>query len=122
MVYYQLLFGDYPYNGINDFEILKKIKKGPPVFPPNIPVSKQSIDFIMKCLAVDPSKRITWKAIYEHPLLQDKMRDTYVGTLRSKIKMNGQQKPVVAKKTDPFEFNKDADDLTISTDFDKIVD
>lgn len=87
VVYYQFLFGDYPYNGLNDFEILKKIKKGPPVFPPAIPVSKQSVDFILKCLTIDPAKRITWKAIYEHPLLQDNMRDTYVGTLRSKIPM-----------------------------------
>lgn len=86
VVYYQFLFGDYPYNGLNDMEILKKIKKGPPVFPPKVHVSKQSVDFILKCLTIDPSKRISWKAIYEHPLLQNKMRDTYVGTL-SKIRV-----------------------------------
>lgn len=33
VVYYQFLVGDYPYNAINDLEILKKIKSSPPKFP-----------------------------------------------------------------------------------------
>jgi serine/threonine-protein kinase ULK/ATG1 len=64
VVYYQFLTGDYPYTAINDMEILKKIKKGPPIFPPKIPISKESMDFILRCLTIDPKKRITWKAIY----------------------------------------------------------
>ena len=91
VVYYQFLTGDYPYNAINDMEILKKIKKGPPSFPQNIKISKESMDFILKCLTVDPVKRITWKAIYEHPLLQDKsnkIKDTYIGGLKSTIDVN----------------------------------
>lgn len=36
VVYYQFLIGDYPYNGYNDHEILKKIKTYPPRFPENI--------------------------------------------------------------------------------------
>lgn len=37
---------------------------------------------------MEPTKRITWKAIYEHPLLQDKankIRDTYVAGLKSNV-------------------------------------
>jgi len=73
VVFYEMLTGMYPFSGINDMEVLRKIKKGPPNFPGNITVSKQSTDFIMKCLTVDPAKRISWKAIYEHPLLQPKV-------------------------------------------------
>ncbi len=36
VVYYQLLTGQYPYNAINDLEILKKIRNGPPKFPADI--------------------------------------------------------------------------------------
>lgn len=75
----------------------------------------------MRCLTVDPTKRITWKAIDEHPLLMDNTRDSYIGTLRSKIRRANQPKPITAKQ-DPFELNKDAENLTISDDFDKIVD
>ena len=39
VVYYQFIIGDYPYNGINDTEILKKIKSYPPRFPETIEIS-----------------------------------------------------------------------------------
>lgn len=32
VVYYQMLFGKYPYMGVNDFDILKKIKNNRPDF------------------------------------------------------------------------------------------
>jgi serine/threonine protein kinase len=55
--------------------------EGPPKFPSNITISPDSMNFILQCLTVDTKKRITWKAIYEHPLLQEKknsLRNTYV--------------------------------------------
>jgi serine/threonine protein kinase len=64
VVYFEMLTGVYPFPGINDMEVLRKIKKGPPVFPTQVQISKNSIDFILKCLTVDPHKRINWKAIY----------------------------------------------------------
>jgi hypothetical protein len=30
VVYYQLIYGKYPYNGMNDYDILKKIKNSRP--------------------------------------------------------------------------------------------
>lgn len=60
VVYYQLLIGEYPYNGLSDNEILKKIKAYPPRFPEGIEISSNSKDFIKKCLTVDPKKRISW--------------------------------------------------------------
>lgn len=103
VVYYQLLTGSYPYNAINDMEILKKIKKGPPNFPPTINISADSKDFILKCLTVDPKQRISWVAIYDHPLLADKknnVRQTYIGALASQININ-KNKDFYGKKKEP---------------------
>jgi serine/threonine protein kinase len=128
VVYYQFLVGDYPYNAINDFEILKKIKSGPPKFPDSIKISEESKDFIRKCLTVDPKKRITWKAIYEHPLLNDKkgnFRETYLGSLKSKISMGENKKfydkniAVPNENMYPTIEFKGAE-LTTTDDFDKV--
>jgi serine/threonine protein kinase len=120
VVFYQFLMGDYPYNGINDMEILKKIRKGPPAFSNKIFISKESQDFIVKCLTVDPKKRITWKAIYEHPLIHDKkkIRDTYVAGLKSTINVdknkdfyNKENIPNMPPNGKSFEIPKASDDL-----------
>jgi serine/threonine protein kinase len=100
-------------------EILKKIRKGPPAFPNKIPISKESQDFILKFLTVDPKKRITWKAIYEHPLINDKkkIRDTYVAGLKSTINVDknkdfyNKEKIPNMPNTKPFEIPKGNDDL-----------
>jgi hypothetical protein len=126
VVYYQFLTGDYPYNAINDMEILKKIKKGPPNFPPNIKISKESVDFILKCLTVDPKKRITWKAIYEHPLIQDKnhkIKDTYVGGLKSTIDVNNNKNfynKEIPGMVSPNNFEFPTAQLEETNDFDRI--
>lgn len=69
VVYYQLLYGRYPFIGMSDPEILKKIKNSRPDFT-GIIISEDAKDFINRCLTVDPRKRITWIQIYDHPLIK----------------------------------------------------
>ena len=91
VVYYQFLIGEYPYNAMNDHEILKKIKKYPPRFPETVEISEMSKDFVRKCLTIDPKKRISWAEIYEHPLFDQKknnQRTTNIGALMSQIDLN----------------------------------
>lgn len=70
-------------------------------------------------MTIDPKKRITWVAIYEHTLLSDtkasKMRQTYVGTLMSKISINKNKEfyekqkdinPMAEVQGNGFEFKK----------------
>lgn len=45
--------------GLNDMDILKKIKNNRPSFT-GLNISENAIDFIDKCLTVDPKKRIKW--------------------------------------------------------------
>jgi serine/threonine protein kinase len=54
------MYGKYPYMGLSDFDILKKIKSTRPDFT-GVNISDNSKDFINKCLTIDPQKRITWR-------------------------------------------------------------
>ena len=63
VILYILVIGEYPFNGENKKEIVKKIKKGKYRFPDAfIEKSSNEIkELISKCLVVDPSKRISAK-------------------------------------------------------------
>ncbi len=63
VVYYQLLYGKYPYIGMSDMDILNKIKNSRPDFN-GVNLSPYARNFIDKCLTVDPKQRISWKEIY----------------------------------------------------------
>jgi serine/threonine protein kinase len=59
VVYYQLLYGKYPYVGLSDSDILKSIEKTKPDFS-GVNISSISRDFIERCLTDNPQKRISW--------------------------------------------------------------
>ena len=82
-----MLYGKYPYMGMNDYDILKKIKNNRPDFS-RVNISEDAKDFINKCLTVDPKRRINWSEIYDHPLLNKKENAFIYGTLKSKISIN----------------------------------
>ena len=69
VVYYQLLYGKYPFMGLNDFDILKKIENSKPDFS-GVNLSANAKNFIERCLTVLPANRISWREIYEHPLIK----------------------------------------------------
>ncbi len=60
-----MLYGKYPYMGMNDYDILKKIKNNRPDYS-KINLSRNAKDFIDRCLTVDPKKRMSWIEIYNH--------------------------------------------------------
>lgn len=68
VVYYQMLFGKYPFYGYTMREIVKDIKKkvGCLDFPRH--VSEESKDLIRRLLECDPMKRISWPEFFNHPL------------------------------------------------------
>jgi len=58
VVFYQLIYGYYPYEGKDDYEIYKKSKSQPSFSGVNLKdITK---DFINRCLTFDPNKRFTW--------------------------------------------------------------
>lgn len=69
VVYYQLLYGKYPFNGLSDFEILKRIETTRPDYS-GVNITPKARDFIDRCLTDSPAKRITWREIYNHALIK----------------------------------------------------
>ena len=68
VVFYQLLLGKFPFIGRGIPAILIIIENDELNFQgPDI--SDNAVDFIKKCLVVDPQKRISWEEIYKHPLI-----------------------------------------------------
>ena len=61
---YQLHFKELPYSGINEQEILTKIKRNAPRKQPKDPQFK---DLLNRLFIVDPKKRISWNDYFNHP-------------------------------------------------------
>mgnify|MGYP003502299949 FL=1 len=74
--------------GMNDYDILKKIKNNRPNYN-KVNISSKAKDFIDRCLTLDPKKRINWVEIYSHELLSNKNDAGFIyGSLKSKISIN----------------------------------
>jgi len=63
VILYILVIPEYPFNGKDDKEVIKKIKKGKYSFPDDFieKSSNELRELIAKCLTLDPSKRISAK-------------------------------------------------------------
>ena len=63
VILYILVMENYPFNGKDDKEVIKKIKKGKYSFPDDFieKSSNELRELIAKCLTLDPSKRISAK-------------------------------------------------------------
>ena len=64
---YELVIGCPPFEGDNIEEIFEGIKKGKYIFPNNIEISFECINFINGLLRFDRNKRMKWYQIKEHP-------------------------------------------------------
>ena len=100
---YQLHYKEIPYSGINEQEILRKIKYNVPRKQPNDP---QFRDLLNRLLVMDPKKRISWDDYFNHPFFNN----------------NNQQKKEKYTKISDFnlgyEFDKDAFQCYIAKDED----
>ena len=78
VVFYQMLEGRFPFRGRNVEAIMEKILMNEIVFEkPGL--SEEAIDFVKRCLVVDPEERIGWADIYKHPLISDRKYKSYLG-------------------------------------------
>jgi serine/threonine protein kinase len=70
--------------GKSDIEILKKIESTKPDFT-GVNLSANALDFIQKCLTDNPEKRISWREIYDHPLIKSQEKMVYGAVSRLKV-------------------------------------
>lgn len=71
VVFYQLLFGDPPFWGLSNAELIASIKQNSGQnlkFPK--PVSEETKDFLRNVLLIDPTKRLEWSQCFEHPIFK----------------------------------------------------
>ena len=120
VVYYQILFGKYPYMAKTDYDLLKKLKTTLPDYTGK-KISPNAKDFIERCLTTDPGKRIDWKDIYDHPLLKEDETQLLYGARNKNLKMSimvnkdfylktklGEEKKVREQVEIPFQEAKEA--------------
>lgn len=73
--------------GLSDLDILKKIETTKPDFN-GINLSANARNFIERCLTDNPVKRISWRDIYDHPLIKSQEKMVYGLVSRLNIKGN----------------------------------
>ena len=73
--------------GVSDYDILKKIRSTRPDYY-GVNLSDKARDFIDRCLTVNPKARISWKEIYDHPLIKESEKIIYGLTSKLRVKDN----------------------------------
>ena len=72
VVYYEILFGDFPFFGFNPSELIHnmKTKSGKQLkIPKKIPAKLE--DLLKSLLVFDPNKRISWEEYFKHPAFEN---------------------------------------------------
>lgn len=84
VVFFEMLYGDNPFFGLNIQEIMSKIRtrSGPNLkFDESVnKISELSKDLLRKLLEMDPDRRIEWEGFFKHPLF-----DTVPGDLAANV-------------------------------------
>lgn len=61
-----MLHGRTPWTARSEYELVKNIETKPLFF--NEKLSKETIDFIRKTLAIEEDKRMGWDELFRHPI------------------------------------------------------
>ena len=68
-VFYEMLTGFTPFTGMNKDDLKRNLEKGNYMFPKNIKLSLEGLDFLNCCLQHDPKERLGWDELLRHPYL-----------------------------------------------------
>ncbi|CAD8074925.1 unnamed protein product [Paramecium sonneborni] len=68
VIFYEMLYGQVPFSAQSEKDLAQVMLKTVPQFPQNISVSKETIEFVLKCLSVDESKRFSCSDLEHHPI------------------------------------------------------
>ena len=104
---YNLHFKDLPYQGMNEKDILNKIKRNAPIKQPEDP---QFRDLLNKLLTMDPIKRISWNDYYNHPFFNKNNNDNNIQNI------NNSRYIKISDYNIGFTYNKDLFNCYIAKD------
>eukprot|EP00828_Plagiopyla_frontata_P015023 TRINITY_DN1954_c0_g1_i5.p1 TRINITY_DN1954_c0_g1~~TRINITY_DN1954_c0_g1_i5.p1 ORF type:complete len:573 (-),score=107.27 TRINITY_DN1954_c0_g1_i5:71-1789(-) len=89
VIYYEMLFGNTPWPARSQYELIQNIMKVPVRFQEGVNISKESKDFIKRCLQVEEKERISWDEIFNHPIFKKDL------TYESAVVLDSQMKQVL---------------------------
>lgn len=69
-MFYEMLFGKTPWPCRDIKSLLYGIKNQTLRFPYDKPILKETKDFIVRCLQIEETNRISWEKLFEHPLIK----------------------------------------------------
>lgn len=69
---FEIIFGYGPWICRNLQAYKENVTRKPLAFPFNGKLGESTKDFIRKCLVVDEDKRMSWKELFQHPLVAEK--------------------------------------------------
>jgi len=73
---YQMMTGEMPFDGNNEDEVFRKIKKGNYTYPKGLELSPEVIDLIRGMITVDRSARISVADALKHSWFKDLLRES----------------------------------------------
>lgn len=65
-IFYEMLHGKTPWIGKSEFDLIKKIESKPLEIDSSL--SKDTIDFLKRTLAIYEKDRISWDELFAHPI------------------------------------------------------
>lgn len=74
VVYFEMLTGYSPFNGVDKNDLIKNIKMGNYSLPKAIHLTLQGLDFLNGCLQSDVEARMTWNELVKHAYITDDPR------------------------------------------------
>lgn len=69
-VFFEMLTGFQPFTGMNKEDLKRNIERGNYMFPKNIHLSLEGLDFMNCCLQHNPDERMSWDDLMRHSYLQ----------------------------------------------------
>lgn len=66
---YEALLGTTPFGGKDKDDLRNNVNNGIVKFLPNLTLSNNCIDFLSKCLKINPNKRLTINHALNHPFM-----------------------------------------------------
>ncbi len=71
IVLYELLTGQFCFAGNDRVELLERFQTGLFEIPENVTLSLECVEFLNGCLQYDPSSRLSWEEVMQHPFVAD---------------------------------------------------
>lgn len=68
-IFFEMLTGFQPFTGMNKDDLKRNLERGNYMFPKNIKLSLEGLDFMNCCMQHNPKERMSWEELMKHSYL-----------------------------------------------------